>query len=86
MHDLLELIHYLQVCGARVKTRDTLKQHRKKLHNLLTPVPKNAEVEEPAREEVATPGLMVEDQAVCTEDLAGFTDQRGLETRVLNTL
>ena len=46
MHDLLELIHYLQVCGARVKTRDTLKQHRKKLHNLLTPVPKNAQVSE----------------------------------------
>merc|ERR1712083_170535 len=35
-----------EVCGARVKTRDTLKQHRKKLHNLLTPVPKNAQVEE----------------------------------------
>ena len=35
-----------EVCGARVKTRDTLKQHRKKLHNLLTPVPKNAQVSE----------------------------------------
>jgi len=30
-----------EVCGARVKTRDTLKQHRKKLHNLLTPVPRS---------------------------------------------
>ncbi len=29
-----------QVCGARVKTRDTLKQHRKKLHNLTTPIPR----------------------------------------------
>ena len=37
---------YIQVCGARVKTRDTLKQHRKKLHNLLTPVPQNAQVSE----------------------------------------
>ena len=36
----------IQVCGARVKTRDTLKQHRKKLHNLLTPVPQNAQVSE----------------------------------------
>lgn len=36
----------MQVCGARVKTRDTLKQHRKKLHNLLTPVPHNAQVSE----------------------------------------
>ena len=36
----------MQVCGARVKTRDTLKQHRKKLHNLLTPVPQNAQVSE----------------------------------------
>ena len=40
------------ICGARVKTRDTLKQHRKKLHNLLTPVAKNAQVEEPMRGEI----------------------------------
>ena len=33
---------FCQVCGARVKTKDTLKQHRKKLHNLVTPVPKTA--------------------------------------------
>jgi len=37
-----------EVCGARVKTRDTLKQHRKKLHNLLTPVPKTALVLDPS--------------------------------------
>jgi len=45
-----------EICGARVKTRDTLKQHRKKLHNLLTPVPKNAQVEEQMRGE--TPGIV----------------------------
>ena len=37
-----------EVCGARVKTRDTLKQHRKKLHNLLTPVPKTTFVLDPS--------------------------------------
>ena len=45
-----------EVCGARVKTRDTLKQHRKKLHNLLTPVPKNALVNEEILRE--TPVIM----------------------------
>ena len=35
---------FCQVCGARVKTRDTLKQHRKKLHNLTTPIPRTAYV------------------------------------------
>jgi len=54
-----------EICGARVKTRDTLKQHRKKLHNLLTPVPKNAQVEEPiSRGE--TPGIA--DQSSMGED------------------
>ena len=33
-----------------------MKQHRKKLHNLLTPVPKNAQVEEQMRGE--TPGIV----------------------------
>merc|ERR1719471_625252 len=68
-----------EICGARVKTRDTLKQHRKKLHNLLTPVPKTAEVEEA----VATPVTVVEEQVLAEEDpaVANF-----VEARVINTL
>ena len=31
-----------EICEARIKTRNTLKQHRKKLDNLLPPVAKNA--------------------------------------------
>ena len=73
------MISFSQICGARVKTRDTLKQHRKKLHNLLTPVPKTAEVEEA----VATPVTVVEEQVVAEEDpaVADF-----VEARVINTL
>ena len=41
-----------EICEARIKTRNTLKQHRKKLHNLLTHVVKNAQVEEPMRGEI----------------------------------
>ena len=33
-----------KVCGAKVKTRDTLKQHRKKVHNLKTLCPKTTTV------------------------------------------
>ena len=69
----------LQICGARVKTRDTLKQHRKKLHNLMTPVPKNAEVEESA----STPVTVVEEQIVGEEDVNAATF---VEARVINTL
>ena len=62
-----------------MKTRDTLKQHRKKLHNLLTPVPKNPEVEEGA----ATPGGEEQggQEAGNTVPSAAF-----VETRVINTL
>ncbi len=67
----------LQVCSARVKTRDTLKQHRKKLHNLLTPVPKNAEVFEGA---MATPGVVME-QGAATMETTAF-----VETSVISTL
>ena len=45
-----------KVCGARVKTKDTLKQHRKKLHNLTTPVPKTALINED------TTGVILPDQ------------------------
>ena len=68
-----------QICGARVKTRDTLKQHRKKLHNLMTPVPKTAEVEESA----STPVTVVEEQIVGEEDVNAATF---VEARVINTL
>jgi len=37
-----KILFYEQVCGARVKTRDTLKQHRKKLHHLTTPIPNSS--------------------------------------------
>ena len=50
-----------EVCGARVKTRDTLKQHRKKLHNLLTPVPKNAQVSEELLRTLETPSVIMPD-------------------------
>jgi len=29
------------VCNAQVKTRDTLLQHRKKVHRLFTPIPES---------------------------------------------
>ena len=73
------MISLSQICGARVKTRDTLKQHRKKLHNLMTPVPKNAEVEESA----STPVTVVEEQIVGEEDVNAATF---VEARVINTL
>ena len=49
------------------------------MHNLLTPVPKTAEVEEA----VATPVTVVEEQVVAEEDpaVANF-----VEARVINTL
>lgn len=73
---------YSQICGARVKTKDTLKQHRKKLHNLLTPVPKTAEVEEQA----GTPGVVVEEQRLDTDGVTTITSTGFLEARVINTL
>jgi len=68
-----------EVCGARVKTRDTLKQHRKKLHNLLTPVPKAALVEE--RE--VPPGEV--EQVVVTEGGLVTTEVANLEHRIIAT-
>ena len=53
---------FCQVCGARVKTKDTLKQHRKKLHNLVTPVPKTALINEEAIRTVENPGVILSDQ------------------------
>ena len=50
------------MCGARVKTKDTLKQHRKKLHNLTTPIPKTALISEDAIRTVETPGVIIADQ------------------------
>ena len=45
-----------------MKTRDTLKQHRKKLHNLVTPVPKTALINEEAMRTVENPGVILSDQ------------------------
>lgn len=60
MFRLFDIILTFQVCGARVKTRDTLKQHRKKLHGLLTPVPKNAQISEDVlRTTSETPGVIM---------------------------
>ena len=71
-----------QICGARVKTRDTLKQHRKKLHNLMTPVPKTAEVENESA--MSTPPVtVIEEQIVGEEDVTAATF---VEARVINTL
>ena len=62
-----------------MKTRDTLKQHRKKLHNLMTPVPKTAEVE---NESASNPVTVVEEQIVGEEDVnaATFVEARGINT------
>ena len=71
-----------------MKTRDTLKQHRKKLHNLLTPVPKNAQVEEPiSRGE--TPGIvdqssLVEEQRIPIS--THLVSSLGLEQRTISTV
>ena len=62
-----------------MKTRDTLKQHRKKLHNLMTPVPKTAEVEN----ESTPPVTVIEEQIVGEEDVTAATF---VEARVINTL
>ena len=56
------MIVLCQVCGARVKTKDTLKQHRKKLHNLVTPVPKTALINEETVRTVENPGVIMTDQ------------------------
>ena len=88
VYDFYSNSNFPQICGARVKTRDTLKQHRKKLHNLLTPVPKNAQVEEPiSRGE--TPGIadqssMVEEQRIPIS--TQLVNTLTLEQRNINTV
>ena len=66
----------LQVCGARVKTKDTLKQHRKKLHNLTTPVPKTALISEETVRTVENPAVIIADQRGAGLDLGQPEDQR----------
>ena len=67
-----------------MKTRDTLKQHRKKLHNLLTPVPKNALVEEPVSRGT-TPGVGSDQGTTGTGSLV--EEQRiGMSSQVINSM
>jgi len=39
-----------EVCNAQVKTRDSLKQHRKKVHRLFTPIPESCILKPEGRE------------------------------------
>ena len=64
------------MCGARVKTKDTLKQHRKKLHNLTTPVPKTALISEEAMRTMENPGVIIADQRAAGLGINQSEEQR----------
>ena len=50
---------FIKVCNAKVKTRDSLKQHRKKVHRLVTPIPESC-VLKPDDPELLRPILSVQ--------------------------
>ena len=79
------------MCGARVKTKDTLKQHRKKLHNLVTPVPKTALINEEVIRTVENPGVILPDQrpevvGVGLSQTVGLTSVSHLDQRLLGAI
>ena len=84
MFRLFDIILTFQVCGARVKTRDTLKQHRKKLHGLLTPVPKNAQISEEVLRTVSeTPGVIMTGSGQVQQQVVGVNMDDGQQRHLV---